>query len=322
MFRTKLTRTLIAVAAATLMTVTLMPQAEARGFRGFFERSSGGANAGLVERLDQLGDFTILLTALDTAGLTGTVASAEALTILAPTDEAFAALLEELGISAADLLASPDLTDILLYHVVPGKSRASALLYNSINPTLLTDNSVIVKLESFRLFVNDARVVRPNVRASNGYIQVIDRVLLPSDEAGEVANLVDVLALDGRFSILLTALDTAGLTGALEDADTELTVFAPTDDAFAALLGELGISAGDLLASPDLADILLYHVAAGNKRGLELLIGGGTDTLLAGESVSVRIRRGGLFVNDSKVISPNVAAPNGVIHVIDAVLLP
>lgn len=322
MTRNTLTRKLTVVAIAALMTIALLPQAEARGFRGFFQRSFAGSNVDLVERLDRLGEFTILKTALDTAGLTSTVASADGLTILAPTDEAFLALLDELEISAGDLLANPDLANILLYHVIPGKNRASTLLFNSVNPTLLEGNSVIVKLENFRIFVNDSRVIRPNVRASNGFIQVIDQVLLPSDDAGMVENLVDVLELDGRFSILLTALETAGLTGALEDAETELTVFAPTDDAFVALLGELQISAEDLLASPDLASILLYHVAPGNQRGLELLISGGTDTLLTGEELSVRIRRGGLFVNQSKIISPNVSAPNGIIHVIDAVLLP
>jgi uncharacterized surface protein with fasciclin (FAS1) repeats len=307
-----------ALALAGALTLSLTPQADARGPFDRFERN----NSDLVERLEQLGDFSILLTALDTAGLSGTVASAEALTVLAPTDEAFAALLAELGISAGELLASPDLDEILLYHVIPGKQRISQLGFQSVNPTLLEENSVIASRDGRQYLINDSLVLRANISASNGLIHVLDRVLLPPEGDAEIENIVDVLEQDGRFSILLTALDTAALTGALEGTGSTLTLFAPTDDAFAALLADLGISAGELLANPDLGSILLYHVAPGTQRGLQLLLSGGTETLLVGESVSVRFARGGLLVNSERIISPNISAPNGIIHVLDGVLLP
>jgi len=163
-------------------------------------------------------------------------------------------------------------------------------------------------------------VIRANVRAANGLIHVIDGVLLPPEDAGAIENMVDVLRLDGRFGTLLAALEQTGLDEALSDG-TVLTLFAPTDDAFAALLAELGITAGELLANPDLSSILLYHVVAGENGALQLLLDGGATTLQTGD-VMVTFQQGGIFVNQARILNFNVNAPNGLIHVIDGVLLP
>ena len=316
--RKHMTRTLAAVAAAAILTLSALPDAEA----GRRRQRSTTRNANLVQALEQQGKFSILLTALDTAGLTDTVANAEALTILAPTDAAFMDLLTELGISAEELLANPALGDILSYHVLAGKVRSRELVYNSINETLLAEREVLARSQNFAVYINNAGVERANLRAANGLIHILDTVLLPPED-GPVQNIVDVLELDGRFTVLLTALDQEGLLGALEDPEAVLTLFAPTDDAFVALLEDLEIGAEDLLANPALTDILLYHVAADNQQVMDLLRSGGTETLLTGESVSVQFRSRRVTVNgDSQVINTNVNAPNGVIQVIDAVLLP
>ena len=270
--------------------------------------------------MENLGQFSVLLAALDRAGLTETVASADGLTIFAPTDAAFVALLEQLEITADQLLDSPDLANILLYHVVAGRQPAAFLLNENTVPTLYEDLPVLVTRERSAVKVNQAGVIRANVRAANGLIHVIDSVLLPPDDGGSVDNIVDVLRLDGRFGTLLAALELTGLDEALS-GDAELTLFAPTDEAFAALLAELEISADDLLANPDLSSILLYHVLPGSNGALQLLLDGGGTTLQGGD-VMVTLQQGAVWVNQARVVNYNVNAPNGIIHVIDGVLLP
>lgn len=315
-------RSLSVAAAITVLTLSLLPQpAEAAERNGVFNRFFGQQrDADLVERLENLGQFEVLLTALDRAGLTGTVANAEALTIFAPTDAAFAALLQELGITAEELLDSPDLANILLYHVVDGRRWSASLLQQNTVSTLFDERPILVVRESSSILVNDAGVIRANVRAANGFIHVIDGVLLPPEDADAVENIVDVLRMDGRFGTLLAALELTDLDEALS-GEAELTLFAPTDEAFAVLLADLGISAEELLANPDLASILLYHVLPGSNGALELLLDGGGTTLQS-EDVMVTLQMGGIYINQARVLNYNVSAPNGTIHVIDGVLLP
>ena len=278
-------------------------------------------SANIVDRLERLGNFSILLTALETANLKDTVATGGPFTMFAPTDQAFADLLAELGITAEELLANPDLGNILLYHVASGSRRAVELLVSSTQPTLSDGGtSVLVVLEGTNVLVNRAKVTRANVVAGNGIIHVIDKVLLPKAEPTGIHNILDVLQLDGRFSVLLAALEVAGLDDAVAGPGP-FTLFAPTDDAFAALLADLNISAEELLADPNLSNVLLYHVLPKRAGAVQLLVSRRATTL-QGEDVSVRLRRGGVHVNDSRVINPNVNAPNGIIHTVDKVLLP
>ena len=274
----------------------------------------------IVNRLERLGNFSILLTALETANLKDTVATGGPFTVFAPTDQAFADLLAQLNITPPELLANPNLASILLYHVVPGRERAGQLLSSSTQATLSDGKSVLVVLEGTEVLVNRAKVTRANVPASNGVIHVINKVLLPPAEPTTINSIVDVLQLDGRFSVLLAALDVTGLDDAVAGAGP-FTLFAPTDGAFAALLAEIGITADQLLANPDLSSILLYHVL-GSRQGTFQLLGARNVTTLQGDDLSVRLQRFGVYVNNSRVINPNVKAPNGIIHTIDKVLLP
>jgi len=284
------------------------------------DRASRRANTDIVERLERLGNFSILLTALETAHLDEALAGEGPFTLFAPTDRAFAELLEQLDVTAPDLLANPDLANILLYHVAPGRLRAGELLASSTQPTLADGKSVLVVLERFQVLVSGAKVTRANVHASNGIIHVIDKVLLPPSEPTIIGSMVDVLRLDGRFSILLAALETTGLDDAVASPGP-FTLFAPTDEAFGALLAQLGVTGDQLLANPDLSSILLYHVLGSRQGAIQLLVARTAPTL-QGDDVDIRLGRGGLFVNDALVVNPNVNAPNGVIHTIDKVLLP
>jgi transforming growth factor-beta-induced protein len=283
-------------------------------------RHPGRNNQNVVERLERLGDFSILLTALETANLDEALQADGPFTLFAPTDRAFGELLEQLHITAPELLANPDLASILLYHVVPGKLRAGELLKSSAQTTLSDAKSLLVVVEGRDVLVNRAKVTRANVPAENGVIHVIDKVLLPPAETAVVNNLADVLALDGRFSILLTALRVTGLDDAVS-GDGPFTVFAPTDEAFADLLGQLNVTPEQLLADPNLSNILLYHVLGSRKGAIQLLISRDVPTLQGGE-LTIRPQSGGIYVNESRVINPNINAPNGVIHTIDTVLIP
>lgn len=274
----------------------------------------------IVDRLERLGNFSILLTALETANLKEAVATGGPFTLFAPTDQAFAELVDQLDITAPELLANPDLASILLYHVVSGKRRSGQLLAASTEPTLSEGKSVLVVLEGTDVLVNRAKVTRANVPAGNGVIHVIDKVLLPPSEPTSINSIVDVLQLDGRFSVLLAALDRTGLDDAVAGAGP-FTLFAPTDEAFTTLLADLGITADQLLANPELSSVLLYHVLGSRQGAFQLLRARVVETL-QGDDLTARLRAFGVYINNSRVINPNVQAPNGVIHTIDKVLLP
>lgn len=261
------------------------------------------------------GEFTILVAALTEAGLVDTFADAAAgpFTVFAPTDAAFADLLVELDLTAAELLASPDLGDILTYHVSPGTQLFADVRTNDVVPTL---NGMPIAVDGNRLD-DRATVVDADLFASNGVIHVIDQVLLPTK------TIADIAVADARFSTLVAALSEADLVGAVADASADLTVFAPTNDAFAAALDALGLTAAELLASPDLADILLYHVVPGTFLAADVVAAAPFDApTLQGSTIGVTVA-GGVVLNGSvNVIITDVKAVNGVIHAIDFVLLP
>ncbi|MBT8134640.1 MAG: fasciclin domain-containing protein, partial [Gammaproteobacteria bacterium] len=146
-----------------------------------------------------------------------------------------------------------------------------------------------------------------------------------SDDDNKAAgNIVEVAEANGSFTTLVAALEASGLDAVLADETRDFTVFAPTDAAFAALLTELDISAAELLASPNLSDILLYHVVSGAEINSTAAIAaaGTTVTTANGDDIGVALQGADLFINASRVENPDVDANNGVIHVIDAVLVP
>lgn len=273
----------------------------------------------LIEELQDAGHFNVLLAALEATGLDEAVADGR-FTLFAPTDEAFQPLIDDGTIDA--LLAEPELktlTSILLYHVIEGRA-STYVLERKRTPQTLLGEEVIFKRTEDAILVNDSEIVDANNRAKNGIYHAIGAVLLPPAEPIEIESIIDVLALDGRFNVLLAALEATGLDEAV--ASSHLTLLAPTDEAFQPLI-DAGVI-DDLLNEPGLGtltDILLYHAVDGRKSAFRLLLNGSTETL-QGTEVETKYENRSYVINDSRVISANGHAPNGVIHIIDAVLLP
>ncbi len=265
-------------------------------------------------------DFSILVAALTEANLVETLQGDGPFTVFAPTDAAFEALLTDLDITAAQLLAQPDLSKVLLYHVVSGKIMSTDLSDGQIAPTVNGAN-ITVSISGESVMINESNVTTANVEATNGVIHIIDKVLVPADfELVDIPEtVVDIALSSDDFSILVAALTKADLVSTLQ-GEGPFTVFAPTNAAFAALLAELEITAEELLNHPDLSKVLLYHVVSGRVLSTDLTDGMEATTLNAGEKVTVTF--GSILINDSEVTTPDLEALNGVVHVIDAVLVP
>lgn len=266
--------------------------------------------------------FSTLVAAVEAAGLVDTLASEGPFTVFAPTDAAFEAALAALGLSAEELLAdSETLTEILLYHVVPGSLRAADVLEQNILSTAQGSLALAYAGEE-GAFINEAAISMTDLEASNGVVHVIDAVILPPSYSSEAeASIVEIAVEDERFSILVSALTEAGLVETLQ-GDGPFTVFAPTDDAFAAALEALGISAEELLADKEaLTEILLYHVTLG-ARDAAAVTSVEQLPMLNGAQAQISLRDGGAYIDDAQIIITDIEASNGIIHVIDAVILP
>src|SRR5690554_5022209 len=268
-------------------------------------------------------DFSILVAALTEAELVGALQGEGPFTVFAPTNAAFEALLEQLEISAEDLLAHPQLSEVLLYHVVSRKVMSTDLV-NGMEAETLKGDTIKVDLTN-GVKINESTVVSADIEATNGVIHVIDSVLVPADfvlnaaEEAEGQDIVDIAVGNEDFSILVAALTEAELVGALQ-GEGPFTVFAPTNAAFAALLAQLEISAEDLLAHPQLSEVLLYHVVSGKVMSTDLVNGMEAETL-KGDAIKVDLTNG-VKINESTVVSADIEATNGVIHVIDSILVP
>ena len=262
-------------------------------------------------------DHELLEAAVGAAGLVDALSVEGPFTVFAPTDAAVTALVEALEITAEELLALENLGDILKYHVVAGEAMSTDLSDGQMIATLLGPD-VTVTINDEGVFINNAQVTMADIEADNGVVHVIDAVLLPP--APPTNTILDVIQNSLEHMLLAAAVDAAGLAGALSGTDT-LTVFAPTDAAITALVESLEITPADLLALETLGDILKYHVVAGLALSSDLSDGQMIATLL-GPDVTVTINDEGVFINDAQVTVVDIMADNGVVHVIDAVLLP
>jgi uncharacterized surface protein with fasciclin (FAS1) repeats len=271
------------------------------------------ADMDIVETAVAAGSFNTLAAALEAADLVEALQGDGPFTVFAPTDDAFAALPE----GTIEFLLDPDnkhiLQAVLLYHVVPGNLEAEDVLeadklvtLNGQKLDLTTDGSVMI---------DDANVTATDIACTNGTIHVIDKVVIPS-----TSDLIDTAVSAGSFTTLAAALDAAGLIEALQ-GDGPFTVFAPTDDAFAAL--PEGVVA-DLLKPENkdqLIAVLTYHVVAGRVYAVDAIAAEHAETL-QGSSVTIEHRDGDVYIDGARVISADIDATNGVIHVIDKVILP
>jgi len=267
--------------------------------------------------------FSILVEAVVAADLATTLSSPGPLTVFAPTNDAFAALLAELGVTKEQLLADKALlSSVLTYHVLPAKVLQADV---PAGKAITTVQGGIFKVDAVGtdLVITDgrnrtAKITATNLEASNGVIHVVDKVILPADK-----NVVQTAQALPDFSILVEAVVAANLQGTLSGSGP-FTVFAPTNAAFAALLAELGVTKDQLLADvPLLTRVLTYHVVNGRVLKADVPVGaaiatveGGTFTVDA--SLAITDQRG----RQSGIVATDVLSSNGVIHVIDRVLLP
>ena len=282
----------------------------------------------IVDTAIAAGSFDTLVSVLQTTGLDAALADeSRSFTVFAPTDEAFAMIDAE---TIAALLANPDvLTDILLQHVVEAEVLSTtAFSLNGQSAETLSGVAIPVSINSAlnSLSFGGATVTVKDIYASNGVIHVIDMVVVADVELPAPAmSIVDVALANGNFTTLVAALQATGLDTVLDDPESNFTVFAPSDDAFA-LLGQETINS--LLAdTAALTEILLYHVLPGATvlQDGAVTIAQSVDSIVTTantQDVSLSFTDGTLYVNKSAVSLTDITADNGVIHVVDQVILP
>lgn len=264
--------------------------------------------------------FSVLVAALQEAELVTALQGEGPFTVFAPTDDAFVKLLGALDITAEQLLAHPQLSEVLLYHVVSGKVMSTDLSDDMVAKTLQGEDLMVDLSDGVK--INESLVTSADLEATNGVIHVIDTVLVPESfelSVPEEKDIVDIALGNEDFSILVAALQEAGLVETLQ-GEGPFTVFAPTNEAFENLLSALDITAAELLEQPDLSKVLLYHVVSGKVMSTDLS-DGLTAATVNGNSISFDLSDG-VKVNESMVISADLEGSNGVIHVIDTVLVP
>lgn len=256
--------------------------------------------AALADNLDQDGPFTVF----------------------APADEAWAAFGEMAPESEASL------TQILLYHVLNGEYMASTAAGRRALPTLAGEHLFFDDKGEAVILNETAKVIRTDIQAANGVVHVIDAVvplpeensLFASKQGSPEATIAQVLATDGRFETFLSLAEQAGLVELLENAGANYTLFAPTDEAFVAAPQEL-VEQWRSDPQGELQTILSYHIV-GDRLGINQVATDGHIPTLEGRSLAVTSDEEGIYLNGRPIQSANILATNGVIHVVDEVILP
>jgi transforming growth factor-beta-induced protein len=258
------------------------------------------ASKTITELVVEGDQFSVLESAVITAQLADTLSGPGPYTVFAPTDAAFTAALKELGLEAS-ALTKELLTPILTYHVVGAEVMSADIVTGPVK-TVSGLSAWVDK--STGVTVNGSKVTTADIKAKNGVIHVIDKVILPP-------TLVQFATYAG-FKSLTGAVTSAGLVETLS-GDTKYTVFAPTDAAFAKLSA---VPTGDALKN-----VLLYHVVPGSVLSTDLKAGS-VATALTGQSLTIALPASGPTVNGAKVGPADLVVKNGVIHVVDTVLVP
>ncbi|MGB1298389.1 MAG: fasciclin domain-containing protein [Psychrobium sp.] len=282
----------------------------------------------IVDVATSNGNFTTLVQALKTAGLDDTLSdTSKKFTVFAPTDDAFALL----GTDAINaLLADKDqLTSVLTYHVLGGEVKAAAAI-SSAGSRIDTVNGAKLglSLDGESLLVNTVTVTSTDIMADNGVIHVIDAVLMPPAAANSPTNnIVETAISAGSFTTLVTALQATGLDDLLSDDSQKFTVFAPTDAAFAMIDAAV---LDRLLENPDhLAAILKQHVItsevdstlAYSLNGKAATTAATTDDGNVTIPVAIDSTKDTLTFGGATVVTKDIHTSNGIIHVIDMVVI-
>ncbi|OGX82854.1 hypothetical protein BEN49_13250 [Hymenobacter coccineus] len=290
-------------------------------------------------------DFSTLVAAVTKADLAATLSGTGPFTVLAPTNAAFAQLGAPFN-TAANISAIPAgdpqiaaLRNILLYHVLAGRKAAAdfpegpsaQVTQKPASATGINDNTVYASRTGSTVSLNGATsVTTADVAASNGVIHAIDRVLMPPTATIADVVIAQAAASPAQFTSLLAALQrpaAAALLTTAADPSANLTVFAPTDAAFAALLTQLGLATLNDVPDATLVAVLQQHIV-GSRAFSSDLTNGQVVTTLGGPATvgvmgsTVTVRGAGNGTDNANVTSANIMATNGVVHVIDRVLLP
>jgi transforming growth factor-beta-induced protein len=267
-------------------------------------------------------DFSTLVSLLQSTGLDKTLAGAGNFTVFAPTNAAFAKVPK----ATLDALANDkaELTRVLTYHVLASKALSGDVVkLDGKMVKTVEGNEVKVSIKDGKVMVNTSNVITVDILASNGVIHIIDSVLLPPAKANTMVakkSITEIAAGNPDFSTLVSLLKSTGLDKTLAGAGA-FTVFAPTNAAFA----KVPKATLDALAAnkEQLTQVLLYHVVAGKVLSGDVVkLNGKMVKTVHGADVKVMVAGGKVMVNNSNVTTVDIDASNGVIHVIDSVLLP
>jgi uncharacterized surface protein with fasciclin (FAS1) repeats len=313
-----LPRRRVVLSVAALGATALLPACGGGGGGGFVPLVPN-----VVQSAQGKPELSVFVEAVNAADLNATLQGSGPYTVFAPTNDAFTALLRELGLTKDALLANkPLLTAVLKYHVLSGTVRKSDIpLGKAIVP--LAGGFFKIEAEGSALKVTDGRnrvtnVISTDGAALNGVMHTVDRVLLPANQ-----DIVQTAQATPSLSILVEAVVAAGLVETLKGPGP-YTVFAPTNNAFVALLAELGLTKDALLADTALlAKVLTYHVLPARVLKAEIPLNTPVatvqgQTLVINGSLQVIDQRG----RSSGIVATDVFNTNGVVHVIDKVLLP
>jgi len=268
----------------------------------------------IVETAIESNDFNTLVDAVVAADLDGTLSDeTKQFTVFAPTDAAFAAL-DPAFLANLVNNDTANLTKILTYHVVSGKVMSTDLS-NGMRAKTVQGKHITVTIQNGIVYIDNAKVTTADIVCSNGVIHVIDAVIVPKN------NIVETAIENDDFETLVTAVIAADLAATLSNEDAQFTVFAPIDAAFAALdpafLANLVNN-----DTANLTKILTYHVVSGKVMSTDLS-DNMTVATVEGTTITITIDDdGNVYVNEAKVTVADIECSNGVIHVIDKVLVP
>lgn len=262
-------------------------------------------------------ELSTLNAAVEAAGIAEQLEAAEAITVFAPTDSAFAALPD----GALDLLlATPtgDLTDVLQQHIVARNLSIADVAFNTSLVTLLGENLIISEDTDGTIRVGGAVVTVADLQIENGTVHIIDQVLETSEVSFETS-IADVIADRTTLTTLSSALELANLTDTL-DGDIEYTILAPSNTAFDGLPMTL---LEELDADPvRLAEVLSYHIVPG-RLSTEALTQQRFVETIQGQTLYLTTTEDALLANGlGTFIESDIEASNGLVHIVDLVMLP
>lgn len=276
------------------------------------------AQKDIVDTAAGAGSFNTLVAAVKAAGLVETLKGKGPFTVFAPTDAAFAKLPAGTVENLLKAENKDQLVAVLTYHVVAGKVAAADVVKLSSAKTV-QGQSVAIKAADGKVMVDNAQVVKTDIMCSNGIVHVIDSVILPRAESAPKADIVDTAVGAGSFKTLVAAVKAAGLVETLKGKGP-FTVFAPTDEAFA----KLPAGTVESLLLPENKDkliaVLTYHVVPGNLQAADVLAASSLKTV-NGKEAKIS-SADGAKIDGAKIVATDIQCSNGVVHVIDSVILP